>query len=152
MYLSPATVAFADEIWPGIASITIDRTAVREVLAFSDGGPHPTFADCPEQRTQITVRTEVLSGVALARDVAGEPIHPVCRPGRAGLLTFTTLAGKGGRTQGSGGDCRYSCSVVLLSCTHECIGGGKRAGVVRTATFVAISPDGLADPIGVERL
>lgn len=131
LLVNPRRVTFAGVLWDDVAAIIIDRAAKRAAVEWSDFGPHPVFADVPEQ--QVTIR--VLQHVA--RDDVGLP-----RPGDEGVLTF--------HTSPAGADMprtRVSAACVALDVTHEL---SLRNGALRTIKLVALSPDGAADPITTE--
>jgi hypothetical protein len=148
MILFPSRVAFADVVWRGVTMVAIDRSANREIVMFGEGGAHAVFADVPEIKTVIKVRSE-LTGSSLSEIADGIRVPDNPGPGMTGLLTLTVVAGRGG--QGPGGDARISCSATVLGCTHEFTGTGKRAGVVRIITLVAVSTSG-NDPVTVQEL
>jgi len=128
--LNPDRVRFAGVLWDGVTRAAIDRVAVRQVVEWSDAGPHAVLADVPEQRVLITVERQ------LARDGMDWP-----RPGEAGELTF--YAAPAGSEAGR---VRVRATCVVLSVMHELSG---RRGAVRRVEMIAISADGAADPVSV---
>lgn len=128
LILNPRTVTFGSAAWPDIASVVIDRSTPRPAIEWTDEGPHPTFADAPEQRTTIRVTQHI------ARDALDTP-----RPGESDTLRLHT-APAGADTPRA----RLEAACVVLDVTHEL---SLRNGAVRTIRLIAISPDGATDPI-----
>ena len=136
LLLNPRRVRFAGTRWEDVAAVIIDRTATREIVEWSDLGPHVVLADVPEQRVEIRV-VQNISGV---RD--GESVDAPA-PGDLGELVFHTSP-----TAGAGGRKRIAAQVVVLRVEHEL---SLRRGAVRTVRFVAISSDGIVDPLAVQQ-
>ena len=134
LLLNPRRVRFAGTAFEDVAAIVVDRSAAGEIVEWSDMGPHVVLADVPEQRVEIRV-VQNLSG---ARD--GESVDAPS-PGEMGELVFHTSP-----TAGAGGRKRIAVQAVVLRVEHEL---SLRRGAVRTVRFVAISSDGLADPLSV---
>jgi hypothetical protein len=130
LVLNPSQVRFGAQTWPAVLSVVIDRAAAREIVEWSDAGPHAVFADVPEQRVGVRVEME------LASDGLDAP-----RPGDQGELTFVTSP-----TAADGGRRRASIAAVVLAVRHEV--SLRRA--VRVIDLVAVSGDGSTDPVVVE--
>lgn len=133
LILAPQLVRFDTLEWTDVSLIAIDRLAAREAIEWTDLGPHPTFADVPEQRTTIRI---------VRRLDRGDLASPV--PGQAGALAFevspaATEAGK--RT--------YTAQCIVLSVRHELSAGPRGPGAMQTIELVALSSDGAADPFAV---
>lgn len=133
LILAPQLVRFDTQEWADVTLIAIDRVAAREAVEWSDLGPHPAFADVPEQRTTIRI---------VRRLDRGDLASPT--PGQAGALVFevspaATEAGKRA----------YSAQCVVLSVRHELIAGPKGPGAMQTIELVALSSDGAAEPVAV---
>jgi hypothetical protein len=79
LLLTPRTVRFGAATWNDIVAVAIDRSPHRVALEWGDEGPHPTFADVPEQRVTIKVVQDV------ARDDIDAP-----SPGEESPLSFFT--------------------------------------------------------------
>lgn len=124
--LSPSSVKFDDQDWPDVSLIAIDRVTTRPALEWSDRGPHPTFADAPEQRTDIKLVR------SLVHDDTAAP-----RPGDAGTLVFH--AGPGADSS----RVRVSVACVVVAVRHEITG----RSAARTVQLVGVSADGAADPV-----
>lgn len=131
LLLSPRTVAFGMSQWVNVSLVAIDRETARPALEFSDAGPHPVFADAPEQTTRIKVVQE------LAGDDLGAP-----RPGETGTLELFTAPTATNRPR-----MRFRAEACVESVTHEV---SLKRGTLRTITLIAISSDGAADPITTE--
>jgi len=131
LLLNPRKVTFAGLLWDDVAAVTIDRSAKRTALEWSDLGPHAVLADVPEQMVRIRVVQHV------ARDDIGMP-----RPSDEGELIFhTSPAGADSPRR------RIRAQCVILDVTHEL---SLKHGALRTITLVALSTDGAADPITTE--
>ena len=126
--LNPPLVRFGAEEWTDVTAVAIDRLTTRPALDWSDLGPHPTFADSPEQRTEVKIVR------ALRR---AEPAMP--RPGQAGAVTFWLAPGP------AAGPAQVAFTGVVVDVRHEL---GPR-GALRTVHLVALSPDGATDPITI---
>lgn len=135
LLLNPRRVRFAGTAFEDVAAIVVDRSAAKEVVQWSDLGPHVVLADVPEQRVEIRV-VQNLSGAR-----PGESVDAPS-PGQAGELVFHTSP-----TAGAGGRKRIAVQVVVLGVEHEL---SLRRGAVRTVRFVGISSDGQADPLSVQ--
>ncbi|MBN4052713.1 hypothetical protein JYU07_00355 [Roseiflexus sp. AH-315-K22] len=135
LLLNPRRVRFAGTLFEDVTAVIVDRQATREVVEWSDLGPHVVLADVAEQRVEIRVVQNV-SGV---RD--GESIDAPS-PGELGELVFHTSP-----TAGAGGRKRIAVQVVVLRVEHEL---SLRRGAVRTVRFVAVSSDGVVDPLAVQ--
>lgn len=131
LILHPRTVAFGTALWEGVGVVVVDREAPRMVIEHDDAGPHALFADAPEQVTRVKLVQE------LGHEELGAP-----RPGQIEALTFYTAPGAS--------DARRT-RVVALCCvesvTHEV---SIKRGTLRTVTLIALSPDGVIDPITLE--
>jgi hypothetical protein len=130
LILNPKKVTFAGAAWPNVTALTIDRTASRLTIGHTDAGPHPTFADAPEQRTGIKVMVELDQG-----DVNAP------RPGDQGTLTFVTSP-----TPTDAARRRVTLTGVITNVTHEL---STKRGALRTIDLIAISTNAAADPISV---
>ena len=130
----PNSLTFADTPLPDATLVTIDRAAAKEILDWSDNGPHPIFADVPEQRTTITIVRTLTRG-----DLAAP------RPGEQGDLTFVfSAAGANTDAQRK----RLSATCVVRDIRHE-LNPAKPGGAHarQLITLLALSPTGTEDPI-----
>ncbi len=132
--LTPAHVTFAGQVWPDVAAISVDRRATREVVEWSDAGPHVAFADCPEQRIDITVTMHL----------TGRAHFDAPRPGQGGDLAFFPAPGGS-----DGGRIRISTQAVVLGIAHDLAG---KKGALRTIRLIAVSPNGALDPISIDQV
>jgi hypothetical protein len=130
LILNPRQATFGSVPWPNITLIAIDRRSTRLAIAWSDNGPHPTFADAPEQQTLVQV----------LMDVEREDIDAP-RPGDQGELTFTASP-----TATDASRRRVSMTAVITNVTHEL---SLKRGSIRTVSLIAISTNGAADPITI---
>src|SRR5688572_50733 len=129
LLLNPPLVRFGPHTWTDVTLLAVDRTSTRLAEDWSDSGPHPVFADAPEQHTQIrAVRTP------LRDDLAAH------KPGHQAALTFHTSP------TSSDADRRLVTisAAVITSITHH-LTTAKSAQ--QTITLTALSPTGAADPI-----
>lgn len=131
LLLSPRTVTFGTSTWLNVALVAVDRATSRAALDFTDLGPHPTFADSPEQTTRIRIVQE------LAGDDLGSP-----RPGEVATLELFTSPTATNRPR-----MRFSADACVESVTHEV---SLKRGTLRTIVLIALSPDGEMDPITTE--
>ena len=129
--LNPRAVRFGETVWEDVSAVVVDRQARRTVTEWSDLGPQVVLVDAPEQLVTVRVVQQV------ARDDIGTPV-----PGDSGELTFAT-APTGGDTPRR----RVVAQCVVTDVTHEL---SIRNGAVRTVKLVAVSSDGVADPVSVE--
>lgn len=142
LIVDPERVEFDGVEWGGVVAVSVDRAAARPIVEWTDRGPHPTFADAPEQTVTVRVHRR------LAKNEIGTP-----RPGDLGLLRFVAA---------SAGDSaelvRASASAMVEKVGHRIVGGiagaGRGVGGVaeQTIQLVALSPDGLADPLTIEAI
>jgi hypothetical protein len=130
LILNPREVTFADTPWSNVTLIALDRKSTRLALAWSDNGPHPTFADAPEQQTLLQVVMEV------DRDDINAP-----KPGDQGTLTFATSP-----TASDASRRRVTMTALVTNVTHEL---SLRRGSIRTISLIAVSSDGAADPVAL---
>ena len=138
MILHPASVTFADTPLDNVLTIAVERLAAREVVEFSDLGPHAAYADMPEIRTNII----------LVRRPSPPELTAV-HPGDAGELVFTAA---GGTSDAARVRVRVLCAVreVRYDFNDGGAGPGARATPRQMLTFIALSPDGAPDPIVIE--
>jgi hypothetical protein len=130
LILNPREVSFANDTWPNVTLVAIDRTSTRLAVNWTDNGPHPTFADAPEQRVDVQV----------VMDVEREDVD-VPRPGEQGTLTLVTspTASDAARRQ-------VSMTAVVTGVSHEL---SLKRGATRTVDLIALSSDGATDPVTV---
>jgi len=129
LLLNPPLVRFGSHTWTDVALLAIDRTTTRPAEEWSDAGPHPVFADAPEQRTQIRVVRDLLRD-----DLASH------KPGDQAALTFHTSP-----TTSDAARRQFTIpAAVITSVTHE-LATARHAR--QTITLIALSPDGATDPI-----
>ena len=129
--LNPRAVRFGETVWEDVSAVVVDRQARRTVTEWSDLGPQVVLVDAPEQLVTVRVVQQV------ARDDIGTPV-----PGDSGELRFAT-APNGGDTPRR----RVVAQCVVTDVTHEL---SIRNGAVRTVKLVAVSSDGVADPVSIE--
>lgn len=129
LVLNPRLVKFGPSTWENVVSVAIDRAAHKQVIEWSDAGPHAVMADVPEQRVTIKVMQELLR-----EDIAAP------RPGeQAELIVFISPAGDSARR-------KVAMQAVVLHVTHEL---SLKKGAVRTVELAAVSSAGSVDPITI---
>ena len=131
LLLNPREVSFGGVVWEDVSAVVVDRAASRAVKEWSDLGPQVVFADAPEQVVTVRVVQQV------ARDDVGTP-----KPGEEGELVF--------QTSPAGADVprrRVRVRCVVMDVTHEL---SLKNGAVRTVKLIAVSSDGVVDPVVVE--
>jgi hypothetical protein len=139
LILNPTNVKFGANVWSDAISVVVDRNGEKVTLQRGDFGPHNTFVDVPEQRVVIRVTR------GLARDDLASP-----KPSEQAELVFYSAT--------SGSDSlrkRVRATCVITSVVHEISRAktgmsGRPGDAVQTITLVALSSDGVADPIVVE--
>ena len=131
LIVQPRGVSFGAVVWSGVSSVSIGRRAAKSFVEFGDEGPHAVLADVPEQRVDVTVVQE------LAGDDAGALV-----PGESGVLSF-----EAGPNSSGAGRTRVTLTGVVMSVRYAV---SQRSGSVRTVELVAISSDGVVDPVVVE--
>ena len=132
LVLSPESVAFEGEAWPAVELIAIERIPKREVVEVGDLGPHVVFVDVPERRVSVRV----------VRRIERSELDSV-KPGDAGELTF-----RAGFGRTDAGWSEVSLDAVVTRVTHDF----EQSGVRRVVVMVAVSADGIADPVRVEEV
>ncbi len=128
LIVNPDEVVFAGRSLDEVRQVVIDRRAAREIVEFGDLGAHAVFCDVPEVRVEVRIRRELL------RDAPSGPA-----PGELGELRI--------RTAPTGGDAigdTIVCQAVVTRITHDLRAAG---GAVQTLVLLAISADGIADPV-----
>ncbi len=130
--LHPQSVKFGESIWENIQVLAVDRAATRLLIDRGDAGPHPVFADVPEEL--LTVR--VIQGMPQ------EDLSPP-RCGDLAVLSWTTAASASEARR-----LRFSVTAVVRSVSYDLPGPrGAARGVSRVISLIALSPDGRSDPI-----
>jgi len=138
MLLHPPTITFGDLTLDNVLAVAIERTAAREVVDFTDLGPHIAFADVPEQRIALTVIRR-----------PSPPELASLQPGAIGPLAFAAA-----QSAADAHRIRITARVMLREVRYDLTDGSSgstpRAAPRQSLHFLAISPDGLADPITIE--
>lgn len=130
LVVNPERVTFGELELTNVHSIAVERTPERTIAEWTDHGAHPTYADVPEVRTTIR----------LARTLARDALHTP-RPGMQALLTWHV-----GPNASDGLRRRCSATAVVERVTYQV---GRTSGAVEHLVFLAVSPDGAADPLVV---
>ena len=129
IWLEPAQATFAGEELGGVTSITLDRKADRLLVEYGDRGPHPAFADVPEQRSVLKV----------VRTVEADDPGSGLTPGASGLVSFVTAPDRTG-VRGE----RVAMESGVVHVMHAARGA---RGVGQTIEFVGVSALGTDDPV-----
>lgn len=130
LVLNPRSVVFGSSTWAGVTSVSVDRDAERLVAEIGASGPHVVLADVPEQRVRVRVVQE------MEGDDLGSPT-----PGEQAALGFVTAP-----NASSAGQRAVDLTAVVTGVRHEV---SRRGGAVRTVSLLAVSPDGVSDPVSV---
>ncbi|MFI4898390.1 MAG: hypothetical protein ACIARR_11250 [Phycisphaerales bacterium JB059] len=129
--LNPRRVEFGSSTWTNVTSVSVGRSARHVLTEWGDGGAHVVFADVPEQLVTVRVVQEML----------GDDMDRV-RPGERGTLSFVT-----GQNSSDAGTREVTIDAVVRTVSYETsVSRGSR----RYVELVAISPDGVSDPVGVD--
>ena len=131
---TPAHVRFDTLTLDDVTLIAIERSADRAIVDWSDLGPHPTFADVPEQRITVKVSRRVHRG-----DLAA------LFPGQMGELSFVVSP------QGTAAAARkHAAQCVVLAVKYDLLrAAAKEPSAIQTIELVAISSSGSAEPFVV---
>lgn len=131
LMIQPESVKFGASVWPDVMAVLVDRIATEPVVEWSDMGPHAVFVDTPRQRVVVKVTRR------LAQDAAFTP-----RPGESAELVVFMAA-----TAADASRRRVRMTCVVQQVTHDV---ANQRGASQVVTLVAISSDGVIDPIVVE--
>ena len=107
-----------------------DRTASRQIVEWSDLGPHAVFADAPERKVTIKLERE------LTRDGLDGPLA-----GDAETLSLRTSP-----NASDAGGVAVTASAVVMRVTYELLG---QAGALQKIELIAISESGDVDPVTI---
>jgi len=129
--LEPDEVKFGSDVWSGVARVTVDRVSMGTVDEWDDLGSHLVFVDVARQRAVIRV-TQEIDG-----DDFGGPV-----PGEKESFSFTSSSGTDADRR------RVACDVVVESVMNKVSDYGSS----RVITLIAVSGDGVDDPILVSVL
>lgn len=131
---TPTSVRFDTLTLDDVTLIAIERSAERAVVEWSDLGPHPTFADVPEQRITVKLSRRVHRG-----DLAAPS------PGQMGELSFVVSP------QGAAAAAKkHAAQCVVLGVKYELVhAAGKGPSAVQVLELVAVSSSGSAEPFVV---
>ncbi len=131
LVLHPTDVSLLGAPLPGVESIAVSRAATKFIAERTDAGPHPVFADAPEQAVEI----------AIVRTLDG-PQPPGPQPGQQGTLVFTgALSGADGPAR------RVSATVVVRAARIEL---SRAKGAAQRIELLALSTTGAADPVTIQ--
>lgn len=131
LVLNPKRVTFDGAAWESVSSVEVNRFGEKIAVEFGDDGPHAVFADVPEQRVNVKVVQELQS------DDLDEP-----KPGESGELTFQAAA--------NGSSAQRTEATLDAVVTGVQYSVSVRGRAVRTVWLVALSSDGVVDPVSVE--
>lgn len=132
LILAPTQVTFGTIPLPGVAEITIDRSATRTIEEWSDAGPYCTFSDVAEQRITLRIRQDLPQ----ENHPHDAPENALLIPGALATLSFRTGLGDAATT--------YTTLATITEVTHAL---SHSHATLRTIYFLALSPDGAQDPI-----
>jgi len=137
LIITPAVVRFDTLTLEDVTLIAIERAAERALVEWGDFGPHPTFADVPEQRITVKVSRRIARG-----DLAAPT------PGQMGELSFVVSpAGTAAAAK------KHAAQCVVLGVKYDVVhaaGGAARGpSAVQTIELVAVSSNGSSEPFVV---
>lgn len=128
LWLNPRRVTIGTLTLDHVESVTLDRTGDKVIVEYGDAGPQVQFVDVPERR--VTFR--------IVRVLVADEATPV-KPGDQAVLSFRTSP------SASGAQVReISATVVITSLEHSVT---IKRGAVQTITAIAVSANGIADPV-----
>ncbi len=130
LILNPRDVRFGSVVLDDVRSVAIDRVASREIVEWSDLGPHAVFADAPERKVTIKLVRE------LTRDGLDVPM-----PGDSDTLSLRTSP-----NASDAGGISLSASAMVTRVTHDLLG---RGGALQRIEFIAVSESGDVDPVSI---
>ena len=131
LLLNPRSVSFGAQTWSGVTSVSVDRDAERLIAEIGPTGPHVVLADVAEQRVRVKV----------VQEMDGDDLSAP-EPGDEGAMSFTTSPNASAAGQAS-----VSLTAVVTGVRYEV---SRRGGAVRTVSLLAVSSDGVADPVSVQ--
>lgn len=126
--LRPDEVRFGDAVWEDVIRVTVDRLSSRTVDDWGGLGSHLVFVDVVRQRVVIRV-TQEIDGDDFEGPVLGEKDE----------LSF----------RGSKGSDAGGVKVEVIGVVESVLNKVSDFGATRTITLIAVSSDGLVDPIEV---
>ena len=132
LWLNPENVTFAGAELGGVVYLRLERKREKLIVERGDSGPQALFVDCVGCDAEFVLRR-----------VPGEWETPPL-PGTKGEITFEVARGSS-----RAGRVLVSADVVLVSAATELSG---RKGAVQEMRFLAVSADGVSDPVRVEGL
>ncbi len=130
IWLNPQSVTLGTVVLDNVDSVSIDRTAARTALEFTDAGPYPGFVDVPEQRVDVRITRRITA----SHDTG-------LRPGDSVLLTMRRAPGAS-----AAGVSRVQASVVIASIEHSM---SASRGATQRIEAIGVSSDGASDPVVV---
>ncbi len=128
LFLNPTHVTLASSELDNVASIMLSRRAAKTVVDYDDAGPHPVFADVPEQRTEVTIRR------TLTRDEDAP-----ASLGDEADLSFTTAPGASSAQRRA-----IAMTLVVTAIEHTIARAG---GCEQTIRAVAVASSPTTDPV-----
>ncbi len=130
LVLNPRQVEFGASTWTNVTSVSVGRSARHVLTEWSDSGPYTVLVDVPEQLVTVRVVQEMLA----------DDMDEV-RPSETGTLTFVT-----GQNSSDAGTRLVTVECVAKSVSYETsVSRGSR----RFIELIAVSSDGVADPVDV---
>jgi len=142
LIVRPGAVSFGGSVLEGVASVAIERTASRELEEWQDSGRYCVLADVPEERVRLK----------LVQEVDGHLLDGL-KPGDEGTLVIEAA-----RHGSDSGRVRVTVTGVVMDVRYAVPSrvsrpvGGVSGGASRSVEVLAVSADGVTDPVVVERL
>ncbi|RMH26184.1 MAG: hypothetical protein D6693_07695 [Planctomycetota bacterium] len=131
LFLNPHEVTLDGAPLGGVRAITLSRRATRLAVEHDDAGPHPVFADAPEQRATLTVHRDLTS------DDPG--LDSSLAPGRQAALAFTTSPNASDASPRA-----FAATAVITAVETDLRRDADAAR--QTLTLLLVSATGGADP------
>jgi len=128
LWLNPTHVHLAGQLIGDVTAIALSAKAQKTVIEHSDFGPHPVFADVPEQRAELEI---------IHRPGAPAQVPPSL--GELVPLSFIVAP-----TGADSARIQFQAQVVITEVEHEF---HAKSGALRTIRAIAISSDGAIDPL-----
>lgn len=126
--LRPDEVRFGGAVWEGVIRVTVDRLSSRTVDEWGEVGGHLVFVDVARQRVVMKVTQEIDGDDFEAPGLGDE-----------GLFSF----------RGSKGSDVGAVEVEAVGVVESVLNKVSDFGATRTITLIAVSSDGVVDPITV---
>lgn len=137
LFASPAQVSLLGVDLDAVELVAIDRKAERLSEEWSDIGPHLVFADVPEQRAVVRIRRRL-------DDAQSANFVGAIAPGAQGAFSM-----RASHSAAENIAVELDATVVVISVEHDL---SRSKGAVQTIACLALSADGVVDPIAAQEI